>query len=337
MSVALPALVVGFAAGAVMARGGLCFNRALRQAAFERHPALLRAFGVAVAVQLVLLPALVALGVDPLVRNAEAGGLPLLPVAQVIGGLAFGAGMALAGGCVTGMLWKAGRGAVALAIAIAGFGAGELLIRGPGRDVISALDDASRPSERSLADVLGVGYEPLALVLGVLALVVMLRLGWRGALRGVALGVVAAAAWVAADLAGYGYGLGFVGAAEGTRRAIAAGADLPFSLYLAVGVLVGAALSGRRRLRLPDSARAARALAGGLLMGVGGSLAHGCNIGHGLTGLPLLSLGSLLATAAMAAGALLTWRFVLEPSLRLRGLERSARRMGAWNVAGRAR
>ena len=323
MSVALPALIVGLAAGAVMARGGLCFNRAVRRAAFERHPVLLRAFGIAVAVQLVALPALVVLGVDPLVRNAEAGGLPFLPVAQAVGGIVFGAGMALAGGCVTGMLWKAGRGAVALALAIAGFAAGELLVRGAGADAISTLDDASRPRERSLTGLLGVGYEPLALVVGVLALVLILRGGWRGAPRGIALGVVAAAAWVAADVAGYGYGLGFVGAAEGTRQALVADSDLPFSLYLALGVFAGAALSGRRRLRIPDTARAARALAGGLLMGVGGSIAHGCNIGHGLTGLPLLSLGSLLATAAMAGGALLTWRLVLEPSPRLRGSERS--------------
>lgn len=41
-------------------------------------------------------------------------------------------------------------------------------------------------------------------------------------------------------------------------------------------------------------------------MGAGGSLAHGCNIGHGLTGLQRLSLGSLFATASMAAGAPLT-------------------------------
>ncbi len=329
MSVALPALIVGLAAGVVMARGGLCFNRALRRAAFERQPVLLRAFGIAVAAQLIALPALVVLGVDPLVRNAESGGLPLLPAAQAVGGVVFGAGMALAGGCVTGMLWKAGRGAVALAIAIAGFAAGELLVRGAGAGAISTLDDASRPRERSLAGLLGVGYEPLALAVGALALVLILREGWRGAPSGIALGVVGAAAWVAADLAGYGYGLGFVGAAEGTRRALVADSGLPFSLYLAVGVLAGAALSGRRRLRIPDPARAARALAGGLLMGVGGSIAHGCNIGHGLTGLPLLSLGSLLATAAMAGGALLTWRLVLEPSPRLRGSERSARRIDA--------
>ena len=47
-------------------------------------------------------------------------------------------------------------------------------------------------------------------------------------------------------------------------------------------------------------------------MGAGGNLAHGCNIGHALTGLPLLSFGSLLATAAIVAGSLLTWRLMLE-------------------------
>jgi hypothetical protein len=321
VSVALPALAAGLATGAVMVRGGLCFNRALRTAVFERRPALLQAFGVAVAVQLLLLPVLVALDVDPVVRNADAGGLPLLPVAQVVGGLAFGAGMALAGGCVTGMLWKAGSGSVALALAIAGFAAGELLIRGAGSGVIETLDDAARPGERSLADVVGVGYEPAALLAGVLVLALLLGGGRRGAARGVALGAVATAAWLAADWAGYGYGLGFVGAAEGTRAALADGGGLPFQLFLAVGVLAGAALAGPRRLRRPDAARATRAVAGGLLMGAGGSIAHGCNIGHGLTGVPLLSLGSLLATAAMAAGALLTWRLVVSRSARLRGTE----------------
>jgi hypothetical protein len=323
MSPALPALAVGLATGVVMARGGLCFNRALRCAVFERRPALLRAFAVAVGVQLLVLPVLVALDVDPLARNADAGGLPLLPAAQVVGGLIFGVGMALAGGCVTGMLWRAGSGSVTLALAIAGFAAGELLIRGAGRSVIETLDDAARPSERSLAGVLGVGYEPVALAVGTLAVALVLGRGRSGVPRGLALGAVAAAAWLAAAWADYGYGLGFVGAAEGTRSALSAGSRLPFQLFLALGVVGGAALAGPRRPRVPDAARAARGLAGGLLMGAGGSIAHGCNIGHGLTGLPLLSLGSLLATAAMAAGALLTWRLVLAPSPRLRGTEKA--------------
>jgi hypothetical protein len=329
VSSVLAGLAAGLAAGVVMSRGGLCFNRALRRAVFEQRRALLRAFAVAVAVQLLLLPGLVALGVDPLVRNADAGGLPLLPVAQLVGGLVFGAGMALAGGCVTGMLWKAGSGSVALALAIVGFAAGELLIRGAGGSVIETLDDAARPSERSLAAVLGVGYEPVALALGLLALAFILARGRRGAVAGLALAAVSAAAWLAADWAAHGYGLGFVGAAEETRAALSAGGDLPFPLFLALGVVGGAALAGRRRLRVPDAARAARGLAGGALMGAGGSIAHGCNIGHGLTGLPLLSLGSAVAVAAMAVGALLTWRLVVAPSPRIRGTDSARARLAS--------
>lgn len=322
MSDALLGLAAGLAAGAVMTRWGLCFNRALRRAAFERRPALLRAFAIAVAVQLLLLPLLIALGVGTLERSADAGGPALLPVAQVVGGLVFGTGMALAGGCVTGMLWKAGAGAAALAIAIVGFAVGELLIRGPGEGVIESLDDASRPDENALTGLLDADYEPLALVLGVAALAALLVRGRGGLIAGLALGVVAAATWIAADAADYGYGLGFVGAAEGSRAALDAGRALPFQLWLALGVIAGGAALGERRLRLPDAARSARAAAGGLLMGAGGSIAHGCNIGHGLTGLPLLSLGSLLATASIAAGALLTWRLVLSDRPALRGHER---------------
>jgi len=143
-----------------------------------------------------------------------------------------------------------------------------------------------------------------------------------GAVGGLARGAVAAAAWLAADLAGYGYGLGFVGAADGTRAAVEHGSEAPFQLFLAVGVVVGAALARPRRRSVPDGARATRALLGGLLMGVGGSVAHGCNIGHGLTGLALGSFGSLLAVASMALGALATWRLLLASRPALRGTER---------------
>jgi uncharacterized membrane protein YedE/YeeE len=321
---ALLGLAAGRAAGAVMTRWGLCFNRALRRAAYERSPTLLRAFALAVGVQLLLLPLLIAVGVGVVERSADGGGPALLPVAQLAGGLVFGAGMALAGGCITGMLWKAGSGALALAVAIAGFAVGELLIRGPGDGLIERLDDASRPAEQALPGLLGAGYTPVALAAGAVVLAALLARRRDGLIGGVALGAVAAAAWLAADAAGYGYGLGFVGAADGTRAALEAGSALPFQLWLAAGVVAGGAALGEWRLRLPDLARSTRAGAGGLLMGVGGSLAHGCNIGHGLTGLSLLSLGSLLATASMAAGALLTWRLVLASRPALRGSERIA-------------
>jgi uncharacterized membrane protein YedE/YeeE len=303
VTAALYGLATGLAAGLVMTRWGLCFNRGARQAFLEARPRVLRAFAIAVAVQLLVLPLLVALDVTPLEISTRLGGPPLVPVAELAGGLAFGAGMALAGGCVTGMLWKAGEGQVALVLAIAGFAAGEILARGPGLDVVRELTDASRPGARGLADLLGVSYTPLALVLGVALLAWLLRRGPRGIVPGVALGLVAALAWVTAEQAGYGYGLGFVGTAENTRLALESGGTVPYTLWLALGVVAGGAVAGARRLALPSAARSARAVAGGLLMGAGGTVAQGCNIGHGLTGLPLLSLGSLLAITAMVAGA----------------------------------
>jgi len=53
----------------------------------------------------------------------------------------------------------------------------------------------------------------------------------------------------------------------------------------------------------------ARHLLGAVLMGVGGVTAMGCTIGQGLSGLSTLSLGSLIAVAAIMAGAVLALRW----------------------------
>ena len=313
-------LLVGAALGALMARGDICFNAALRRAAFEGDTSVLRGFAVAVAVQLVLLPALSLLG---LVSLAPPG---LFPAAQVVGGLVFGAGMALAGGCVTGILWKAGAGSVATALAVAGFALGELLIRGPGRATLCRLDGAvARPAEGTLHGVLGLPYGLVAAVLGVGALVLLRRADARRGLRlGLALGGLSALAWVGADRVGAGYGLGFTGTAANVRASLVAGdpSALGWSAFLALGVVAGAALATRGPLRRPDPPRLARALAGGVLMGGGASMAHGCNIGLGLAGIPTLSLGSMLAVAAMAVGAVAVRGLLLEPFPALRGAER---------------
>ena len=313
-------LLVGAALGALMARGGVCFNAALRRAAFGGDTSVLRVFAVAVAAQLVVLPALALLG---WVSLAPPG---LFPAAQVVGGLVFGAGMALAGGCVTGVLWKAGAGSVATAVAVAGFALGELLIRGPWRETLGRLDGAvARPAEGTLHGALGLPYELVAGVLGVVALVLLRRGGARTGLRlGLALGALSALAWAAADRVGAGYGLGFTGTASNVSSSIVA-ADpwaLGWSAFLALGVVGGAALAVRGPVRRPDGPRLARALAGGVLMGVGASMAHGCNIGLGLAGIPTLSLGSMLAVAAMAVGAVGVRGLVLEPFPALRGVER---------------
>lgn len=317
-------LLVGGAVGAVMARGAVCFNAGVRHAVFRGDRRILRVFALAVAAQLLVYPVLVAGGVDPLRAAIDGGQPPLLPVAQLVGGLVFGMGMALAGGCIAGILWKSGAGSVATALAVAGFAAGELVARDPLEGLLARLDDAGSVVDSGLHTLVGARYELAAPAVGAVAFVLLLRPSRNGLVIGVVLGLLGSAAWLAADATGYGYGLGFTGTAANVRFAIESHNLEALSLepFLALGLVLGAALAVRGPIRLPDRARALRAAAGGVLMGFGANAAHGCNIGHGLTGLALLSLGSALATASMAAGAILTWRYLLGPRPLLRGTER---------------
>ena len=85
-----------------------------------------------------------------------------------------------------------------------------------------------------------------------------------------------------------------------------------------LGVVTGAFLAawtaGHFHWEAPDDAREMkRHLVGAFLMGSGGIAALGCTIGQGLSGLSTLSVGSVLAIAAIFAGArfglyLLVWR-----------------------------
>jgi hypothetical protein len=91
--------------------------------------------------------------------------------------------------------------------------------------------------------------------------------------------------------------------------------QLSFGVVLPLGVVAGAAAmaAARGEFRWEGFGGAAdtgRHLGGAVLMGVGGVTALGCSIGQGISGLSTLSLGSLLATASIVAGALaaLKWQ-----------------------------
>ena len=98
----------------------------------------------------------------------------------------------------------------------------------------------------------------------------------------------------------------FMYLADGRKR-------LTLGMALVPGVVLGAAWSAWRSAefrwegftRLSDLARH---LVGAFLMGVGGVSAMGCTFGQGLTGLSTLNWGSLVAVAAIVAGAMLTLR-----------------------------
>jgi uncharacterized membrane protein YedE/YeeE len=83
---------------------------------------------------------------------------------------------------------------------------------------------------------------------------------------------------------------------------------LTFGIASALGIVVGAfvhaRLTGSWHAEIfPNAGDFGRHLLGAALMGIGGVLAVGCTVGQGLSGLSSLSLGAVIATASMIAGA----------------------------------
>ena len=81
-----------------------------------------------------------------------------------------------------------------------------------------------------------------------------------------------------------------------------------------VGVVVGSAVvalaSGSFRWEgFASTEDTANHVVGAVLMGIGGVTAFGCTVGQGLSGLSTLSLGSFIAVAGIAGGAMLALRY----------------------------
>jgi len=75
---------------------------------------------------------------------------------------------------------------------------------------------------------------------------------------------------------------------------------------LIAGAFISAQFAGEFSLRVPEGKIILQAALGGFLMGLGAVTALGCTVGHILSGVPTLSLGSLLAWFSIAVGIWVT-------------------------------
>lgn len=154
---------------------------------------------------------------------------------------------------------------------------------------------------------------------------------WPWPVTGLALGGVGLLAWVSGSVAGRGWGLSITGPSRSLAEIALLGMPAAdWGTALIAGIPLGAWLSARARgpvrWRAPGRGELGRRFAGGVLMGVGGTLAAGCNVGNALTGLSVLALNSLIATPAIVGGAAVAvawpgWRQRL-PGVPVRGAPR---------------
>jgi uncharacterized protein len=71
---------------------------------------------------------------------------------------------------------------------------------------------------------------------------------------------------------------------------------------IVLGALVAAFVAGEFAIRAPEPKVILQIFLGSLLMGFGAVLSSGCNIGHILSGVPQLSIGSILGGASIILG-----------------------------------
>lgn len=314
-SAVLSGLVYGAAFGFILQRGRFCLNTAFRDIIYIKNDTVFRSYLLAVLIVAVcgnLLEQLGLLRLDP-ARQEFAW------LANIIGGLLFGAGMVLAGGCASGTWYRVGEGLVGSWLAVMGFMAG-LAAAGQGvlRPVASTLRSvvAAPGQALTLDGVLGVNrWIVLALIAGP-ALVFLLRgstrylpaaseLRWHT--TGILVGLLVTGGWYLSFRAsGSAWGMTFTGPSESLLLSFVAGSPGEWGAAVVAGVPIGAAVSARigRQFswRSPRAAVLVQQLGGGFVMGVGGAIAGGCLIGHGITGLAALSLASATATAATVFG-----------------------------------
>lgn len=131
---------------------------------------------------------------------------------------------------------------------------------------------------------------------------------WAWHKTGLALAAIGILAWLAAASSGWHWGLSMTGPSRSLLGFVLdhTAHPLTWGAFMVLGIPLGSFLSAwwenAAAWQVPSAREFPRRFLGGLLMGFGGTLASGCNIGNALTGLSVLSVNSFLATASIVSG-----------------------------------
>jgi uncharacterized protein len=332
--------VLGVVLGAVMQHFRFCTMGAVADAINFGDWSRAKAWLLAVAVALIGVGTLMQFGIiDP--AKSLYGGDRILWLSALIGGLMFGFGMVLAGGCGSRTLTRIGGGSLKSVVVFLVMGLfAYMALKGIfGVIRVASLEKAfvAAPSQSLLVNLGAVAawIAGAALVTAVIAT----RAGraisvW---LPGVLVGLVTIGAWFVSGKLGYvaedpnTLQEAFVATNSGRMEALSFVAPfayiidllvlwsdksrvVTFGISITIGVVIGALLqaliTGTFRWEgFAQTEDLVNHMAGGALMGVGGVVAGGCTFGQGISGLSMLSVGALIATPSIVAGAWLALKY----------------------------
>ena len=349
LSILWPYLAMGAVVGAVAQYTNFCSVGAIADVMLAKDWRRARSWIMAAAVALVGTQAFAAAGLaNPQHSIYVYGGANALFAA--VGGVLFGYGMAIAGGCLQRALVRIGGGSIKSLVTV-------LVMAATGVPVSYAMNASALwratawsrtvPStlHEIIADIFGLPWAQTTLaVISVVALallVVCLVDRWFRQSRahlwgGVVIGAVVAMAWLNPSPMPRGMnllvdliysGLSIIPPYVGYDLGGFTVSPVVYAALVAL-VLIGIVLGSfvvalmRRDLmldRFMDRQDVQRHVIGGILMGLGGAMAYGCTFGQGLSGFSTLSITSFIAIAAMIAGCVWGIR-ALETGSAWRGL-----------------
>ncbi|MGQ0662845.1 MAG: YeeE/YedE family protein [Pseudomonadota bacterium] len=348
--VATLAFVLGFAFGATAQRTNFCTMGAISDLVVMGDYRRFRAWLLAIALAILgsqTLHLAGAIDLDTSIYLAPSLGW----LGAVTGGLMFGFGMTLAGGCGSKSLVRVGGGNLKSLVVVLVLGVFAMMtLRG-----LVALGRVNfiEPTNvnlagaglkaQGLADLLGAALgAPVTQVRWLVAAAAAIGLLWycfkdadfraspRNLAGGAIIGAVIPLGWWITGVAGVDEfeptplaSLTFVApVGEGLMYLmIFTGASINFGIAAVGGVILGSFLmsvaTGSFRVEaFADKDDTIRHIAGGAIMGVGGVLALGCTIGQGITGMSTLAIGSLLAFLSIVAGGAYGVKYLEQGSFR---------------------
>lgn len=331
----LTGLLIGALLGIVMQRGRFCVTGMLRDIFLLKSWRTFTALMIVIAVHAVGIAALTGAGIISPEYPTFA------PAAVVIGGLLFGMGIILAGGCASGTWYRAAEGLVGSWIALVMYALSSAAMK---KGALGGLNTGMKKWDTGLTTIPAVlGLSPWLFVVVLVAItLVMVRhflrrerqaakpatLGGRSAWKrplhfyvaAVLVGLLGVIAWPLSAATGRNDGLGITSPSSNLVKFIVTGdgATIDWGVLLVLGLFVGsfvaAKATGEFRVRVPDAATAVRSAIGGVMMGVGASWAGGCTVGNGMVQTSLFSVQGWVALVFIALGVGLGAKLWLKPS-----------------------
>jgi hypothetical protein len=326
-------LIVGGVFGYILQRGRYCMNTAFRDIIFVNDLTLFRAYVLALIIMIIGANLLNDLGYIRLIPQT------FYPIANILGGYLFGIGMVLAGGCGSGIWYRAGEGQFASIFGIIGFFMG---IGATSNGVLQPIYKLTRSVALPIAghrnatlwQIFGESFSVKWVVIVILAIAAAIFIlkgrpftlgkqkGFYWSVTGLLVGIVGVIAFWASQYWGGGFarGLNFttptgelfftVLTGDAHSRFFPMHGLGPFkitwaSLYI-IGVPIGAYISARMLKefvwKAPPVSELLTVFGGSFLMGFGATVGGGCNIGQALTGVSSLSIGSIVASIFIVLG-----------------------------------